>query len=209
VTSAVGQRPRVVLLTGEPGSGKTELGLELARALHVPFLARDQVRRGLYLTAGGWSDEPVPAPTADEAVEVFLRIAEALVGNGVSCVIEYVVRTDRPEDLARITEAADCVVVVTWCANPAARRAARDRSDLLLGRDPDAEAERAERMARVSKEMRRDFDLPVLRVQTDDGYDPELDEIVAFAVGGRSAGEELDDGDDHRHQHRVRREEHG
>jgi adenylylsulfate kinase-like enzyme len=82
VTSAVGQRPRVVLLTGEPGSGKTELGLELARALHVPFLARDQVRRGLYLTAGGWSDEPVPAPTADEAVEVFLRIAEALVGNG-------------------------------------------------------------------------------------------------------------------------------
>ena len=68
-SGAGARRPRVVLLTGEPGSGKTGLGLELARALHVPFLARDQVRRGLYLTASS-------APTPEEAVEAFLTIVE-------------------------------------------------------------------------------------------------------------------------------------
>ena len=97
MTLAGGRRPRVVLLTGEPGSGKTGLGLELARALHVPFLARDQVRRGLHLTAGGWGDEPVAAPTAEEAVEAFLRIIETIVDNDVSCIVEYVVRAAQPE----------------------------------------------------------------------------------------------------------------
>lgn len=177
MTSGVGgRRPRVVLLTGEPGSGKTGLGLELARALHVPFLARDQVRRGMYLTAG-------EAPTAEEAVAVFLQLVEGLVGNGVSCVVEYVVRAAQPEHLDRITANADCVVIETWCADAPARRERRDLADPLLAGQPDeVEQERAERMARVTREMRRQFDLPLLRVCTDDGYDPALDVVMAFVV---------------------------
>jgi predicted kinase len=50
------RRPTVILMLGEPGSGKTELGTTLARALRVPFLARDDVRTGLYFTAGAWAD---------------------------------------------------------------------------------------------------------------------------------------------------------
>jgi hypothetical protein len=30
--------------------------------------------------------------------------------------------------------------------------------------------------------MRTDFDLPLLRVNTDDGYDPGLDDIVDFVT---------------------------
>jgi predicted kinase len=183
MTGAGTRRPRVVLLTGEPGSGKTGLGLELARALHVPFLARDQVRRGMYLTIGGWGDEPVPAPTAEEAVEAFLRVAETLTGLGISCIVEYVVRVDRPEDLARITTVADCVVVETWCADAPARRAHRDlENPLLAGQPADAEQERAERMARVTEAMQRSFDLPTLRVCTDSGYVPPLGSIIDFAI---------------------------
>ena len=184
MTEAGRRRPRVVLLTGEPGSGKTGLGLELARALHVPFLARDQVRRGMYLTAGGWGDRAAPAPTAEEAVEVFLRLVEAMVGHGVSCVVEYVVRAGRPQDLDRLTAIADCVVVETWCADAPGRRAARDGADPLLRGEPEeVEAVRAERMAQVAREMQRTFDLPVLRVRTDDGYDPDLEAVMAFATG--------------------------
>jgi hypothetical protein len=170
------RRPRVVLLTGEPGSGKTGLGLELARALHVPFLARDQVRRGLYLTSG-------EAPSADEAVQVFLRLVEVMVGDGVSCIVEYVVRAAQPEHLERLTGIADCVVIETWCADAPARRRQRDLADpLLAGQPEEAEQERAERMARVTESMQRSFDLPVLRVRTDDGYDPPLEAVVDFAV---------------------------
>ncbi len=92
-------RPTVILVLCEPGSGKTELGTTLARTLRVPFLARDDVRTGLYFTTGAWGDQPGPPPSRDEATGTFLCLVETMAGLGVSCVAEYVIRDDRPEDL--------------------------------------------------------------------------------------------------------------
>lgn len=188
------RRPRVVLLVGEPGSGKTTLGRALSDVLRVPFLARDQVRRGLALTAGAWTDRPGPAPSAERAVEAFLQVVEAMAGLGVSCIVEYVVRASRPEDLRRITDVAGCLVVQTTCADAGSRRRARDRQDLLLAHREalsaagPAETERAlaeaeAHMRRVATEMLVEFELPLLRVSTDDGYDPSLPAIVSFVTG--------------------------
>jgi len=191
-------RPRVALLTGEPGSGKSVLGAELSRALRVPFIARDDVRGGLFLTAGAWSAQPRRVPTADEAVEAFLRIVESTVGLGVSCVAEYVVRRGRPGDLRRLAEVADCRVVRTWCRDAPERLARRDAADRLLNLRPvldalgystiDAHTSAAvARMRAVTDDMRTDFDLPVLEVNTDDGYEPGLDAVIDFLVGGSGA----------------------
>jgi predicted kinase len=188
-------RPRVALLTGEPGCGKSVLGGELSRALRVPFIARDDVRGGLFLTAGAWSARPRRVPTADEAVEAFLRIVEATAGLGVSCIAEYVVRRARPGDLRRLTTVADCRVVHTWCRDAPARLARRNAADRLLNRRPvldalgystiDAHTSAAVDGARsVTGDMRTDFEVPVLRVNTDDGYEPGLDAVIDFLVGG-------------------------
>lgn len=191
--SAAVQRPRLVVITGEPGSGKTTLGHELARALRVPFLARDDVRAGLFVTRGAWFDRPGTVPEPDEAVEAFLRIVETMVGEGVSCVVEYVIRRDRPEPLQRLTADADCVVLTTWCREPLERFAARNRADRLLNRPAVLEAlgfatidehtaSATERMRAVAREMQVEFEQPSLRVNTDDGYVPGLDDIVDFVV---------------------------
>jgi len=185
--------PSVVLVSGEPGSGKTTLGGELARSLRLPFLARDDVRGGLFFTAGAWSEHPGSVPSAVDAVGTFLRLVESMAGLGVSCVAEHVVRRDRPRDLERITTAANCVVVQTWCEDAPTRLARRTREDRLLRRkqvlatlgyqsidEHMANVER--RMAKIAREMRTDFDLPLLRVNTDRGYAPGLDEIVAFVA---------------------------
>jgi predicted kinase len=180
-------------MLGAPGSGKTRLGTLLARELRIPFLARDDVRGGLYFTAGAWGEHPGPVPSRDEAVEVFLGLVEALAGAGVSCVAEYVVRDDRPQDLARITSVADCVGVRTSCDDAAGRRTRRERADRLFRRRPVLEslgyrtvdehaAAAAERMAVVATQMRTAFDFPVVDVDTSDGYDPTLDEIVEAVV---------------------------
>ncbi|HEV7763012.1 MAG TPA: AAA family ATPase [Acidimicrobiales bacterium] len=192
-TGAAPAAARVVLVTGEPGSGKTTLGTDLARELRVPFLARDDVRGGLFLTAGAWTDRPPEVPTAADAVEAFLRLVETMAGLGVSCVAEYVVRRARPHDLARFTAVADCVVVGTWCRDPLARFARRAGAERLVNRPPVLEAlgcasvdehtgAAVERMRAVAREMRTEFDLPMLRVNTDDGYDPGLDHIVDFVT---------------------------
>lgn len=187
--------PRVVLITGAPGSGKSTLGATLAGAVRAPFLARDDVRGGLFLTAGSWSDRPQPVPASDDAVEALLRIVETMAGLGVSCVVEYVIRAARPRDLDRLTAVADCVVIATSCRDPLGRFAERNGADRLLNRRAvldvlgyeDIERQTAaatERMRQVTADMRTRFDLPVLQVTTDDGYDPGLDRIIEFATSG-------------------------
>lgn len=188
-------RPRIVLITGAPGSGKSTLGTTLANELRVPFLARDDVRGGLFLTAGGWSGTPERVPSAHEAVDVFLQLLEAAATRGVSAVAEYVVRRSRPDDLRRMMEAADCRVIVATATHPFERLAGREAADRLLNRPgvltalghDDLEAHTAhtrERMDAVVADLRTDFPVPVLEVSTDGGYQPGLDQIVEFAVAG-------------------------
>lgn len=192
--AAVGERrPLFVLMLGEPGSGKTQLGTQLARELRIPFLARDDVRTGLYVTAGAWTDRPGPAPAGADAVEAFLVLAETMARLGVSCVVEYVFRDGRPEDLNRLTQVADCVGIWTWCDDAPARLTARDRADRLINRQAvlDALGHRtieehvasvAERMAVVTSEMRTRFDFPIMRVETNDSEMPSLGEIIEFVA---------------------------
>ena len=187
-------RARVVLLTGAPGSGKSTLGSELARSLRIPFIARDDVRGGLFFTDGAWTPNPRRVPTSDEAVETLLRMVESTAGLGVSCIVEYVVRRGRPGDWARITAAADCVVLLTTCRDAMSRFTHREMNDALLNRRPVLEAlghasiedhttRAVSRMESVVDDMRTDFDVPVLQVATDQGYQPSLDQIIEF-IGG-------------------------
>ena len=66
-------RPRIVLLTGAPGSGKSTLGRNLSSALRVPFIARDDVRGGMAMTAGAWDGTLERLPAADTAFDAFLN----------------------------------------------------------------------------------------------------------------------------------------
>lgn len=82
-------RPRLVVITGTPGSGKTTLGTTLSQALQLPFVARDQIRRGLYVSAGLWdATPPDPVPTRRAAPETFLRVLETTASLGVSAIAE-------------------------------------------------------------------------------------------------------------------------
>jgi predicted kinase len=190
---ADGGRPTFVLVLGEPGSGKSRLGRRLARELRIPFLGRDDVRTGLWFTAGAWTDHPGPVPAADDAVEAFLVLAETLARVGVSCVVEYVIREARPQDLDRLTRVANCIGIWTSCSDAPARVAARDRADRLVNRRPVLDAlghgsieehvvAVSARMAGVTAEMQTTFDFPVLRVETDGPYRPDLDQIVEFVA---------------------------
>ena len=71
VRSMTSGLPVLVIVTGAPGSGKTTLSRELSARLRVPCLARDDIRTGLFFTAGGWTDTPERLPSVDESIDAF------------------------------------------------------------------------------------------------------------------------------------------
>ncbi len=119
---------------------------------------------------------------------------EATTSLGVSCIAEYVLPTDRPGDLDRITTTGDCVVIVTHCERSLERFESLHRRDRLINRRPvldvlgyatvDDHAIGAIGRAQVLTErMRTDFDLPTLTVSTDDGHDPPFEAVVEIVIG--------------------------
>ena len=187
------------MITGVPGSGKSTLARRLSHLLRIPYLARDDVRGGLLFTQGAWSDTLDRVPSGEEAVEAFLATAEQLLTRGVSCVLEYVVRSGRPGDLDRIMAVADCVVVMTSCADPTARLRDRNATDRLianvavlravgLGSVVEHTEMSVRRMAAVAAKMRTEFPLPILEVDTTDGYCPDIEAVLDFAIDERTTG---------------------
>ena len=179
------------MVTGEPGSGKTTLGTALGLALRVPFLSRDHVRGGLLATAGLWTNDlEAPAPR-EAAVDVLVDIVEHVAARGVSLVIEFIVTPDREAAFRRMTAAAATLVIITSADGSAGRAAARDRADPLIVRPEVLDAlgyssiddyVNGPERQQIRTQMRLDFDLPVLPVRTDDGYDPSIGAILDWII---------------------------
>ena len=104
----------------------------------------------------------------------------------------------RPADLRRLGP-SPTVASCTPGADGPARLARRNASDRLLNRRPVLDAlgytsidehtsDAIARMRSVSDDMQTDFDLPVLKVNTDDGYEPGLDLVTDFVVDGAPDG---------------------
>jgi hypothetical protein len=181
------------MVTGAPGSGKTTLGLELSRALRLPFLSRDHVRGGMLATAGLWTNEVRSPAPREIAVEAFVQLVEGAAGLGISAVIEFVVFRDRVEALERLVAAAGVLVIHAQCEDAAARADRRDLVDPLLNRPTVLAAlghasvdaflrATVDQRDIVRNGMQNEFALPTLTVRTDDGYDPQLPEILDWIV---------------------------
>ncbi|MGB0115107.1 MAG: hypothetical protein WBP59_17940 [Ilumatobacteraceae bacterium] len=104
----------------------------------------------------------------------------------------------RPADLERLLAAGDCLVIMTSCESASSRVVERNLSDRFVANRAVLDAagvgsveEHTDavvaRMLQVEREMLVDFapSVPVLRVDTTHGYDPDMDAILAFAIATR------------------------
>jgi predicted kinase len=170
-------RPRLILVTGPAGSGKTTLAYALGTAIGCPVVSRDAIKEGMVAAEPGFtaaSGDPLTRRTYGvffASLDLLLRaevttVAEAAFGHQLWF-----------QGLRSLTDLADLRVVRCRLSDAESR----SRMQRRLGVQP-TRAAHADGEHLLS---RPDFapltlDAPTLDVQTEAGYQPAFADVVAF-----------------------------
>ena len=183
-------RPRLVIVSGAPGTGKTTLAQIIAPRLGLPLFARDKLKERLddtFRSAPESAGLIIDSSALGRASYAMLfDVVDALATAGVGVVIESNFRRGIAEhELRPLVAATSAVLVHCSLTNDAVvarfvgragspdRHAVHPDLDRLPALRDDLEAGRFEPL---------DLSIPTLRVDTADGYDPSIDEIIGFVV---------------------------
>lgn len=176
--------PTLVVVSGAPGSGKTTLAHEIAAGLGCPAICRDEIKQGMVHAAPGFVPGPGD-PLSIRTLGTFFDVLALLLRSGVTVVAEaaFQDRLWRP-GLEPLTEVAELRIIrctvdagvaharIARRVEQNAHRAAHDDRGLLQAL--------AGGVAALDTFVPISLAAPTLRVDTTDGYDPGLPEILAF-----------------------------
>jgi len=175
--------PRLTIVAGRPGAGKTTLAHALARAIRCPVISRDEIKEGVVNSLAPGT--PLTDAIQRHSNDVFFQTIELLLRRGVTLVAEaafqHKVWAPRLEPLFAIA----CVSFIVCTVDPTLAHSRQIARGLA---DPERERFHGDAPALPANESSYDpphFDVPTLVVDTTDGYQPTLEAIVAFAGGPR------------------------
>jgi predicted kinase len=177
--------PRLIVVTGRPGAGKTTLAHTLARAIRCPALCRDELKEGLVLTLGDAS----PSTNANwQVYDTFFQAVELLLRNGITLVAEaafqHHVWQPKLEPLGAIAD----IRLVVCAVDPALartrfiQRGLADPERARFHEDWSVQAAQEGNAVPLTSYERPHLAVPTLTVDTSDGYRPTLETIVAFTM---------------------------
>jgi predicted kinase len=180
-------QPRLVIIGGAAASGKTTLAAVIAREARLPLLARDGFKEAL-MDALGCADRKESRRLGVAAYAVLFATLDRLLDAGVGAVIESNFSHGIAErDLRERVKRARAVQIHCQTTPDIIRRryAARAASGLRhsghFDSDPETLAD-LETSLTGDRHQPLDLGIPLLRVDTTDGYAPALSAVLAFAI---------------------------
>ncbi len=177
--------PLLVVVSGPPGSGTTTLAHALARAIPCPAICRDEIKEGLVHAEGEYAPAPGDA-LAYRTLDTFFGVLGFLVDAGVTLVAEasFQHRLWEPGLLPLLDSARVRIVHCRLDAAVARERIARRADETPARRAIHGDYSLLEPLDSFKQKF-ESFEpialpVPSIQVDTTDGYDPILEEIVAF-----------------------------
>jgi predicted kinase len=180
-------KPPLVIVSGAPASGKTTLSRLLADRLLLPLLAKDRLRQ-IFRDAFNAETREESRRLIAPGFVVFSELISELLRSGIGVVAEcnYHRGISEPE-LRPVAALGRPVIIHCQVDRELSYRRFRERHERRLPErryafDGDRIAELARGIPQDSWERAEPVEIgaPVLRVDTTDGYAPDLDEIVQF-----------------------------
>lgn len=177
-------KPRCIIVTGRPGSGKTTLSKMLGSKLWMPVISRDEIKEG-YVNTLGVKHDQLPPTTNGLVTDLFFEIVGRYLTGMVSIVMEAAFQHRVWEArIPRITEmAAPFMVICSIDAQIAAQRHLRRGLE-----EPQREHYHGDRRVAIYRETGTmgppgeyaapELAIPTLHVTTEAEYNPTLDEIA-------------------------------
>src|SRR2546423_7359219 len=113
-------KPKCIIVTGRPGSGKTTLAKRLGERLWMPVISRDEIKEG-YVNTYGVKHHRLPPDTNRVVTDFFFVIVNEYLASKISIIIEAAFQHDVWESrMLEILELASPMIVLCSVADAVA-----------------------------------------------------------------------------------------